>query len=198
MSPESTPLGTNAEKLSENRSEKTFKVHRQLVPHVLGAAICLAFISMWMFERFLGIDAEFILSPTFTAFIFLFVTPVALLLVYLIVNRVPVIVVQDSCVHIANGTFPWRKTTLAANDILAVEPDWFQDTSHCMIVFYVTPECFAAQRRSRAWSRRKDGKLFLHLMNTDTTPTEAVAQVRHNLRIPTRNSHEPSDAGCAN
>jgi hypothetical protein len=196
MPPESTPLDMNADKLSDTRSEKTFKVHRQLVPHVLGAAICLAFISMWVFERFLGIGAEFILSPEFSAFIFLFVTPVALLLVYLIVNRVPVIVIRDSCVHIANATFPWRKTTLAANDILAVEPDWIRDTSHCTMVFYVTPECFAAQRRSGVWSRRKDGKLSLHLMNTDTTPTEAVAQVRHNLRIPTRTSQEPSDSGC--
>ena len=113
-----------------------------------------------------------------------YVTPFALLLIYLMVNREPVVAVRGSSVHLASPTFPWRKTIVASRDIVSIETDWLQDTSHARIVFCVTPERFAEQNRSGPWIKRKDGKLYLDVLNTDYTPQEAAANLRRVLGIP--------------
>jgi len=55
----------------------TFEIRRSIWPYLFGLGVCSVFIVAWMLERFRGMGAEFILSPGFSAFIFLFVAPVA-------------------------------------------------------------------------------------------------------------------------
>ena len=143
-----------------------------------------------MLKRFRGIGAEFILSPGFSAFVFLVVVPVGFLVVYLLVNREPVVTVRGPFVHVSNSTLPWRKSVLPASDIEAVETDWLRDTSHARIVFRVAPQRFTEQSWRGPWIQRANGKLYLDIVNTDSSPDVAAAKLRQTLGIP-----EPQQRG---
>jgi hypothetical protein len=180
--PSATSNNTDGPAESKTLSPATFEIHRRVVPYAFGLLVCSVFIAVWMLERFFGIGAEFIVSVGFSAFIFLFVTPVALLIVYLLINGEPVVAVRGSYLHITSPTFAWRKTVLPIRDVLSIETDWLPDTSHARIIFSVTPERFAEQNRSGPWIKRKDNKLYLDLLNTDHTPEDAARNLRRVLQ----------------
>lgn len=168
---------------SETVTQAVFEIHRRAEPYALGVFVCLAFVTVWMFERFRGIGAGFVLSPGFSAFVFLFVVPMGLLLVYRLLNREPVVAVRGDFVHVSNSTLGWRKSVLPASDIEAVETDWIRGTSHARIVFCVAPKRFAEQSWRGPWIRRANGKLYLDIVNTDSSPDVAVAKLRQALGI---------------
>lgn len=157
------------------------EIRRRIVPYAFGLLICSVFIAVWLLERFVRINTEFVLSVGFSLFIFLFVVPLASLMLYLLVNREPVVALRDSCLYITSPTFAWRKATIPTRDILSIEADWLPDTSHARIVFTVTTERFAEQSRSGPWIKRNNNKLYLDVLNTDHTPDEMVASLRHIL-----------------
>jgi hypothetical protein len=134
-----------------------------------------------MLERFRGMGAEFILSPGFSAFIFLFVAPVAAFLAYLTLSREAVVGVRGPNLYVANPTFPWLKAVLPSRDVVSIETDWCPGTSHARLAFGVTPEQFARQNCRGPWDQRKDGKLYLDLLNTDHTPEAAAVRLRRIL-----------------
>ncbi len=148
------------------------------MPYVFGLVVCGAFIVTWTLECGIGIGAEFITSVGFSAFVFLMVVPVAVLMVYLIANRAPVLSVEGTCIHLTGTTFAWRKATVSVSDIVSVESDWKPGTSVARVVLHVRPECFAEQKRTGPWIKRKDNKLYLDILNTDHLPADAVAKLR--------------------
>ena len=164
-------------------SPATFEIHRRIMPPLLGLSVCSVFIVVWIMEFLTGMRVEGIPFIVFSAFVILFVLPVASLMTYLAVTREPVVAVRGDSVHVTSPTLAWRKAILPSSDIVDIETDWIRDTSYAMIVFRVKPERFALQTRSGPWNRRKEDKLYLNVLNTDHTPAEAAVALCVALRM---------------
>lgn len=164
--------------------QPSFELRRSPYPYFAGAAIGLVFVIIWLLERFRGIGAEFSQSIGYSVFVWLFVAPVTVWLVYLAWNREPVVSVVGSSIHVSSPSLSWRMTTLAASDILSIESDWLPGTSHARVVFKVSDEEFANHRRRGPWIKRKDSKLYLDVLNTELNPDQVAAKLRTILEVP--------------
>lgn len=160
-----------------------FVIRRSVHEPFSCAAIGSLFPLLWLLERFHGVGAEFILIPGFTAFVFLFVTPFTLLMLHRIVNDEPVLLAENGRVNVSNVTLPWLRAELLVDEIITIESDWIEDTSHARIAFRVTPECYARQPRFGAWNAKRNGTLYFDILNTDCTPDAAARTLRLMLRM---------------
>lgn len=154
-----------------------FEVHRSFWAFLSGLLGSVLFLAAWVLEWFVGFGAGFLVSWGLSAFVFLFVLPVGVLMASILFNRDPVIAVRGESLLIASAALYGRKAMLAFYDIVGIEIDWIPGTSRARIVFLVTPECFAREARSGPWARRKNGRLSFDVLNTDSTPREIAANL---------------------
>lgn len=158
-------------------------IYRSATPFVMGAACAGAMILTWVAGIFGAPKVAFITVWPFTLFILLFALPVTVYLLYLSRCRAPIIEVHEGDVAFTPIMRPWRTVHVPATCIVAVRPEWWENTTRCSIVIMVTDECFRAVRGSKAWSRARSGELRFDLVNAANNPREVCDLLRSALAI---------------
>lgn len=147
-------------------------IYRSSTSFVMGAVCAGAMFVTWVAGMAGAPKFEFITVWPFTLFILLFVLPVTVYLLYLSRCREPVIEVRDGQIAFTPVGRPWRTVRVPVSSIVAVRPDWWENTTRCSIVIVVTDECFRAVRGSKVWSRARSGELKFDLVNAGNNPRD--------------------------
>ena len=87
-------------------------------PHVVGLLIGSVFLATWLLERFGVIDlGGLAFVGAWTLFVFGFVFPVCLLLLYLTLTREPIIKIAEDNICLRHVGLPWKSAVLSASEI---------------------------------------------------------------------------------
>lgn len=159
-------------------SSRDYCLRPARTPHIVGFVIGSIFPATWLLERLDILNVGRIAwHPLWTLFVFGFVCPVCLLLLYIAWRRDPVILLSGDSVCLRHVALPWRTAKLSLPEIHWVTADWYPNSSHCCLKMNVDPSCFERTRRQNSWLCRKDGFLTLYLNNTEETPDQVAATV---------------------
>lgn len=144
-------------------------------PLVFGIVIASVFPATWLLERFGLLDVSGIAwNRLWTVFVFGFVSPVCLLLLYLLWSRPPIIRLADNKLFLRHVTIPWHNTELPIADVNWVVADWEPETSYCFLKIKVTPSCFHRECHRSRWLHGRDGFLKMPLNNAEETPDQVA------------------------
>ncbi len=143
---------------------------------VIGILIALIFPATWILERSALLDVQGIAwNPLWTVFVFGFVWPFSLFLLFLAWRRYPIICLTDNTLFLRHVTLPWKTAKLSTNEVDWVVADWEPDSSHCCLKIKVSPSCFDRERVVSPWLRGEAGFLTMQLNNAEKTPDEVAA-----------------------
>jgi len=144
-------------------------------PLIVGIVIALVFPATWFLERFALLDVNGIAwNPVWTTFVFGFVCPFSLLLLYMVWRHHPIIRVSDSAVFLRHVTLPWKTTEFSTTEVNCVLADWEPNTSHCCLQIKVSRSCFDRESVRNPWLCGKDGFLTMRVNNTEETPDQVA------------------------
>ncbi len=161
------------------------------MPLLAASLIASVFPAVWLLERFGVIDKIGLAWLTsWTLFVFGFVCPVSMFLLYLAWRHDPVILISGGTVSLRHVTWPWKTTSLSMSEVDWVETDWDpqDETSPCSLKIYVPPSCFDRECRRSPWLCGEEGFLTVLLDNTEESP-DKVATTINLLLSQTKNNH---------
>jgi hypothetical protein len=147
-------------------------------PLVFGIVIALVFPTTWLLERFGLLDVSGIAwNRLWTVFVFGFVSPFCVLLLYLFWSHPPILRLCDNKLFLRHVTIPWHNTELPLADVKWVVVDWEPNTSYCFLKIKVTPSCFHRECLRNRWLHGKDGFLKTPLNNAEETPDQVAMRL---------------------